>query len=231
VRIRIFEDAGRLAEAAAREVESWVRLTAPGVTIGLAGGTTPQATYRLLRKVRLPWPEVGAWLTDERHVPITDPASNAGMARRALFDHVPATLHTVPWDPDPVAAAAAYEVQLGTVLDRTSAGLKPDLVLLGVGEDGHTASLFPGTASLEVTDHDFVATWVPQVESWRLTATVPLLCRARRTVFLVSGAHKARIVADIIEGDGDHPAAVVSRDSKDAVWLLDRAAASLLSQV
>ena len=151
------------------------------------------------------------------------------MARRALFDHVPATLLEVPWIEDPMAAAAEYEGNLGEVLESSSKGLKPGLVLLGVGEDGHTASLFPGTEAVTVTDRDFVANWVPGLGSWRLTATLPLLTRARRTMFLVSGEHKAHIVAEVLEGDGDHPAAAVSRQSRDAVWLLDRGAASLLS--
>lgn len=229
MRIRIFDDADRLAEAASQEIESWVRLTAPAVTIGLAGGSTPEATYRMLRDLRLPWEEVQAWMTDERHVPVDDPASNAGMAARALFDHVPARLHAIPWMEDPQAAADAYEKQLTDVLDPSLHGPKPGLVLLGVGGDGHTASLFPGTEALEAWDRDFVAHWVPQQESWRLTATLPLLQRARRTMFLVSGAHKAQIVADVLEGDTDHPAAIVSRESKDAVWLLDRDAAGLLT--
>jgi len=229
VRIRIFDDADRLADAAAQEIESWVRLTVPNATIGLAGGATPRATYQRLRDASLPWPEVSAWMTDERFVPTDDLASNAGMAGRALFDHVPAAFLRVPWIEDPMAAAAEYEKGLHEILESSPSGLKPGLVLLGVGEDGHTASLFPGTEAVTVTDRDFVANWVPQQESWRLTATLPLLTRARRTMFLVSGEHKAHIVAEVLKGDGDHPAAAVSRQSRDAVWLLDRGAASLLS--
>jgi len=229
VRIRIFDDADRLSKAASQEVESWIRLAAPNVTIGLAGGSTPLATYRGLREARLPWNEVHGWMTDERFVPATDPASNAGMAARALFDHVPAELHQVPWIEDPMAAAEQYEEELHGLLEMSPAGLKPGLILLGVGEDGHTASLFPNTDALDAIDRDYVAHWVPQQESWRLTATLSLLKRARRTMFLVSGANKAQIVADILEGDSDHPAANVSRGSKDAVWLLDREAAGRLS--
>ncbi|MBU1227221.1 MAG: 6-phosphogluconolactonase [Actinobacteria bacterium] len=228
MRIRIFDDPDRLAEAAAQEIETWVSLTAPHATIGLAGGRTPLATYRRLRRTGLPWNQVHGWMTDERFVPATDPASNTGMVAEALFDHVPATLHRIPWIEDPMAAAAAYEQQLHGVLEESPTGLKPSLVLLGVGEDGHTASLFPGTDALDVTDRDYLAHWVPQQEAWRLTATLPLLMRARRTMFLVSGARKAQIVADVLEGDSDHPAAIVSRGSKDAVWLLDREAARLL---
>ncbi|MCB2222615.1 MAG: 6-phosphogluconolactonase [Actinobacteria bacterium] len=229
MRIRIFDDADRLAEAAAQEIEAWVRLTAPNVTIGLAGGQTPRATYRRLREARLPWDEVHGWMVDERFVPIDDPASNAGMAAKTLFDHVPATLHPVPWVEDPQAAAARYDKELAGLLDASTTGPKPGLVLLGVGEDGHTASLFPGGDAITVRDRDYVADWVPQQEAWRLTATLPLLRRARRTMFLVTGRAKAEIVAEVLEGDSGLPAAMVSDASKDPVWLIDRDAAARLS--
>jgi 6-phosphogluconolactonase len=106
--------------------------------------------------------------------------------------------------------------------------MQPGLVVLGVGEDGHTASLFPGTAALEETRRGYVANWVPHLASWRLTATLPLLIAARRVMFLVSGAYKADIVAEALEGRSDLPAAVISRESRDAVWLLDRDAAARL---
>jgi 6-phosphogluconolactonase len=225
----VFDDADRLAEAAAADIESWLRLQGPEVTIGLAGGSTPQATYARLAEVHLPWKQVHGWMTDERHVPADHPDSNAGMVRRSLFDRVPATLHEVPWFEDPVAAAAAYEEELDALLERTPAGLRPGLVILGVGTDGHTASLFPGDEALEVGGREFVASFVESRDAWRMTATIDLLTRARRTVFLVSGAHKAEVVAEILEGETDCPAAVVSERSRDAVWLLDRDAAGRLS--
>ena len=228
MRIRVFDDPERLADAAAQEIESWIRLTGPRTTLGLAGGTTPRATYERLRDVRLPWAGVDAWMTDERFVPLDHPDSNAGMAKLTLFDHVAATLHELPWIEDPLAVAEDYEQQLGRILGREPAGLKPDLVLLGVGEDGHTASLFPGTDALEEDRRDYVANWVPEQEAWRLTATIGLLRRARRTMFLVAGAHKASIVAEILEGSSNLPAALVSNGSRDAVWLLDQAAAARL---
>ncbi len=228
MRLRVFSDADKLADAAAEEVAAWARHDRAFPTVGLTGGATPRLAYERLRRLRMPWDRAHAWVTDERAVPLTHPDSNSGMIRRLLFDHVPETFHPVPWTEDAAAAAGAYEAELARFLPQGSGGLQPGLVLLGVGEDGHTASLFPGTAALEETRRGFVANWVPQLSAWRLTATLPLLTAARRVVFLVSGASKAGIVAEVLEGDTDLPAAVVSRESRDAVWLLDHAAASLL---
>jgi len=228
MRIRVFSDAAHLAAAAADEIVAWTRLDSPTATIGLAGGTTPRAAYEHLARRHMPWRRVVAWMTDERAVPPHHVASNTGMVRRALFDHVPAAFHPVPWDEDPAAAARAYQADLAGFLPRGPKGPQPGLVVLGLGEDGHTASLFPGTAALEETDPGFVANWVPQLSTWRLTATLPLLLAARRTMFLVTGRHKAAVVAEVLAGSGDLPAARVSRGSRDAVWLLDREAATRL---
>lgn len=227
MRVRIYSGPESLAEAAADEVAGWLGLPGEDRTIGLAGGSTPRRTYELLSRRPTAWEEVHGWLTDERHVPTDDPDSNAGMARRALFDHVPATLHEVPWDDDAPTAALHYEQELGRLLASGPNGLQPGMVILGIGDDGHTASLFPGSAALSVTDHDFIATQVPG-KGWRLTATVGLLSRARRTLFIVSGEHKAQVVAQVLGGDSDLPAATVSNLARDPVWLIDRAAASLL---
>lgn len=228
MRLRVFSDADNLADAAAEEVAAWARHDLAHPTVGLAGGTTPRLAYERLRRFRIPWDRAHAWVTDERAVPPTHPDSNSGMIRRTLFDHVPDRFHMVPWADDAAAAAAAYEAELARFLPHGPGGMQPGLVILGVGDDGHTASLFPGTAALEETHRGFVANWVPELSAWRLTATMPLLIAARRTVFLVSGRHKAQIVAEVLEGDTDLPAAVVSRESRDPVWLLDRDAASLL---
>ncbi|MEX2420126.1 MAG: 6-phosphogluconolactonase [Acidimicrobiia bacterium] len=227
MRIRVFNSAEALADAAADEVEAWLRIVDDPRTIGLAGGNTPRRTYELLATRRLGWSDIDGWLTDERHVPRNHEDSNAGMIRRALFDHVPATLHEIPWDEAP-DAAVSYESTLRQILPTGPNGRpQPGLVLLGVGDDGHTASLFPGSPALDEVERDFVAIEVPG-RGWRFTATVPMLARARRTLFLVSGAAKADIVAEILEGTSDLPAARVSQASRDALWLLDAAAASRL---
>jgi 6-phosphogluconolactonase len=225
--VRIYANPITLAAAVADEVAGW--LTAPngGFTIGLAGGSTPALAYETLRSRVVPWRRVTGWMTDERHVPTDDPRSNAGMARHALFDHVPATLREIPWDDDPPSAAAAYEAQLATFLTRSPSGPEPGLVLLGVGQDGHTASLFPGSTVLDERSRDFVAIDVPGT-GWRLTATPGLLHRARRTLFIVSGRAKAEAVAAVLDGDRMLPAAMIAAESRDPVFLLDRAAAALI---
>ena len=225
--VRVFSTAQALADAAADEVAGWLTVAADTRTVGLAGGSTPRRAYECLRDRSVPWSEVHAWLTDERHVPVGHHDSNAGMARRALFDYVPATFHEVAWDDDPEVAAAAYQAELEALLPRGPSGLQPGLVILGIGEDGHTASLFAGSSALAEEERDFVATHVGG-RGWRLTATRGLLARARRTLFLVSGKAKAGIVAEVLGGASDVPAAIVARSSHDPMWLLDQAAASRL---
>jgi 6-phosphogluconolactonase len=228
MRLRVFPDPERLADAAAEEVAAWARHDRAFPTIGLAGGSTPRLAYERLRRLRMPWDRAHAWVTDERAVPPGHPDSNSTMIGGTLFDRVPPTFHPVAWAQDAEAAAAAYERELASFLPQGPGGMQPGLVVLGVGEDGRTASLFPGTAALMESRRGFTANWVAQLSAWRLTATLPLLVAARRVVFLVSGAHKAQIVAEVLEGDSDLPAAAVSRASRDAVWLLDREAAAHL---
>jgi 6-phosphogluconolactonase len=225
--LRIFSTREALAEAVADEVEGWLDLDGNGHILGLAGGTTPRRAYELLAERDLPWQEVTAWMTDERHVPTDHPDSNAGMARRALFDRIPARLLEVPWREDASKAADEYETMLGSVLRSDDGRLEPGMVILGMGADGHTASLFPGSAALDVIDRDFVATLVPD-KGWRLTATLGLLARARRILFLAAGEEKAPAVADILGGESDLPAALVAARARDVVWLIDTEAASLL---
>lgn len=221
MRIEICRDREDLARVASEHIASWLR-DPRHTTIGLAGGSTPRRTYELLADTDLPWDTVTGWMTDERHVPVDDERSNAGMAARALFDHVPARLCATSYRTDAVVQAAEYAATLARLLGSGGIGL----VLLGLGDDGHTASLFPETQALAIRDADFAANWVPAQSEWRLTATRPLLSRADQTVFLVSGAAKADAVARILRTDSDLPAAVVSSEACDPIWLLDEAAAA-----
>lgn len=230
MRIRIFRDEEALAAAAAEEIASWLRFD-ERPTIGLAGGSTPRRTYEALEHADVPWSRVTAWMTDERHVPGDHPDANVASARESLFDHVPATLYEVPYvEDDPGAAAALYEETLHGILPVGSGGLTPGLVLLGVGDDGHTASLFAGSDALTQARRGYVASWVPRLGAWRLTASLPLLAAARRTMFLASGEGKAEIVHEVLDLGVDHPATRLTTRARDAVWLLDREAAALLER-
>ena len=169
------------------------------------------------------WTAVDCWLSDERWVPRDDPDSNSRMARAALLDHVPAVFHDIGWRKKrlPQAAAQEYAAKLETIFHEA-----PDIVLLGMGEDGHTASLFPGTDALEDTSSGYVANFVPG-KGWRLTATLGLLHRARHLVFLVAGTGKAGVLSRVLNGE-PFPSTLAGRGHSDVTWLVDEAAAAEL---
>ncbi|HEX5630402.1 MAG TPA: 6-phosphogluconolactonase [Acidimicrobiia bacterium] len=222
MRLLVLEDADALAARAAAIITEHL---AAGGDIGLAGGSTPEAAYRNLVTAAIDWPRVDAWMTDERHVPMDHPDSNSGMARRVLFGGVAARLHPVPWDDNAITAAHRYEDQLAAFLPAGSSGPEPSLVILGLGTDGHTASLFPDCPQPE-PDRNYTAIVVPG-KGWRLTATYDLLARARHTLFLVCGPHKAEALAAVLDG-APLPATRVSMEARDPLWLVDREAAALL---
>jgi 6-phosphogluconolactonase len=193
-------------------------------TFGLAGGSTPRAVYRELRTRDVTWDQVTCWLPDERWVPPEDPDANSLMARRELVDHVPAGFLAPDTTlEDPRIAASAYELLLAAELDPV-----PDVVLLGMGDDGHTASLFPGTEALDIDRSGYVANWVPALSTWRLTATVPLLSSAKYVVFLIAGASKADVLRRILVDGVPLPAGLVAEGAADVTWLLDQEAATEL---
>ena len=226
--VEVFADAEALAIGAAERIAS-VLGDAPGerVSLGLAGGSTPAATYRQLRDIPARWDRVDAWLADERWVPHNHFDSNGQMAAGLLLDHVDARFHRPRWAPwlEPAESAAHYEATLRS-LHQPHVG--PDLVLLGIGTDGHTASLFPGTRALAEERRWFVANDVPNLGTTRLTCTLPYLHRAHRVFFLVAGSEKADVMARIAAGE-ELPATLVSKIVPDATWLIDRPAASKLS--
>ena len=229
VALKVFADPAALAMGAAELISTRLN-DAPGprVSLGLAGGTSPAATYRNLRGLRCRWDRVDAWLADERWVPINHEDSNGQMAAETLLDHVNATFHRPRWAPwlQPDESAARYEAVLRSIhpVDHP-----PDLVLLGLGDDGHTASLFPDTLALSADRRWYVANYVDKLDTWRLTATFPLLNLAREIFFLVAGANKAERIAEIMDGVA-HPATVVAQGLSNVTWLLDEAAARLLSR-
>jgi 6-phosphogluconolactonase len=199
--------------------------------IALAGGSTPRAAYTRLGAEHLPWDRVDVLLGDERWVPPHDPASNARMLAETLLAQVPAQqarFHPVPVDAEsPSAGAEAYATKLATLCS----GIPPcfDLILLGLGDDGHTASLFPGTASLRITDQ-----WACVGEGKgmpRISLTAPVLSAARQVIFLVSGPDKTQALARLMdpqESEERTPARLV-RPTSEVIILADAAAAANLS--
>lgn len=222
--VRIASDPHRVGTLAAATIARWL---VGGGSLGLAGGSTPRHAYQELLNQPVDWTGVTLWLSDERWVPLEHEHSNTAMAKTALADHVDATLLEVPevGEGDPQTAAAHYDAMLGSGI-----GDSPDVVMLGIGSDGHTASLFPDTAALLERDQRFVANWVESMGSWRLTATVPFLGAASHLAFVVTGEAKADVVAAIIKGGSTLPAAVVAGLAGDVTWFLDEPAASCLER-
>lgn len=197
----------------------------------LAGGSTPEATYEALARDyadRPFWRNTHVFFGDERTVPPEDEDSNYRMAREALLDHVQvASVYRMKGDLTPEMAAAEYERDLQGFFGGVETPVF-DLIQLGIGGDGHTASLFPRTPALDVRDRWVATNPVEKLDTDRLTLTVPVLNAARAVWFLVAGEGKAEAVAEVLEGDADpyeYPSKLV-RPEGGPVWMLDRAAAS-----
>lgn len=219
--------AGSFAEEAARSVRDRGRFT-----VALAGGSTPKALYELLATgypSTLGWDRVHAFFGDERTVPSDHEDSNYRMAYETLLSRVPlGSVHRMRGELDPAEAAVLYEKEL---VEFFGGPPRLDLVLLGIGEDGHTASLFPGTPALDVTDRWTVENPVEKLNTIRLTLTVPAINAAKRVIFLVAGEGKAGALKEILEGDAnphDYPAKLIQPEG-GATWIVDQAAAQLLS--
>lgn len=222
-----YETADDLARSAAEYLaEQIVNAPGPRVSVGLAGGSTPAAVYRQLRHQDLDWKQVDLWLSDERWVPWDHSESNGNVAYANLVAGLEARFLRPRWAPwlEPDESAAHYEAELRSL---HPPGHGPDLILLGMGDDGHCASLFPGTKALEAEGRWFVGNEVPQLGTWRLTATIPFLHLARRLVFLISGKSKAEVLARVAQGE-DLPTTRVANGPAPTTFLLDRSAASLL---
>jgi 6-phosphogluconolactonase len=237
VSVNVYANPEELAQAAARE---FAARAAEAIdergrfAVVLAGGSTPRATYELLaRDYRdtIDWKEVHVFFGDERSVPPDDDDSNYKMARESLLDHVPiGSVHRMQGELPPDEAAEAYEQDLRDFFGSEDLP-RFDLILLGTGPDGHTASLFPETSALEVHDRLVVANPVLKLETTRITLTVPAINAARAVCFLVAGENKAGPVAEIVEGNPDpreYPASLIQPEN-GPVWMLDRAAASGLT--
>jgi 6-phosphogluconolactonase len=227
--VLVHSDPDNLASAAADAIANAIA-NAPGprVSVGLAGGSTPKVAYERLRGHDVDWSRVDLWLSDERWVAHDDEDSNGRMAEEALVGHVGATFLRPRWSDYLSAAdsAAFYEADLRRIMPDGVC----DLVLLGMGTDGHTASLFPGTEALDETFRWFTHNEVPQLDTWRLTATAPLIQRARTVMVFTAGASKADVLAEVLEGpDGVYPIQLLRHAEGDVVWMIDEAAATGLT--
>lgn len=232
--LQILPDATALAEAAAAAIARRAALAVAArgrFAVALSGGATPRAFHARLADpggpwrsgpLAVDWGRTAVWFGDERCVPPDHPDSNYRMARETLLDAVrPGAVHRIEGEAPPEEAAARYDAAL-----RAVGGLL-DLVLLGLGPDGHTASLFPGTAALEATGRLAVANWVPRLGAHRVTLTYEALAAAREVLFVVSGAEKAAALAAVLSpapGAVPLPAARV-RAAEGVLVLADRAAA------
>lgn len=209
--------------------------------IAISGGSTPKAAFELMAdpsqpwRARMPWEHLDLYWVDERAVPPDDAASNYRMTREALLDHVPlrpSQIHRIEGELPPEEAAARYESELRqSVGVEGTDGPRFDLVALGMGPDGHTASLFPRTAALHETGRLVTANHVPQMDTWRITLTWPAINRACSVFFLISGADKAEIVKEVLTGAHDPerlPSQLIRPSSGILTLIMDKAAAALL---
>jgi 6-phosphogluconolactonase len=234
----VFDTPEQLAVAAAERFVQYANLSAPNrFRVALAGGNTPRRVYELLATEpfakRVDWSQVDLFFGDERCVPPEHPDSNYRMAYEALISKVaiPAgNVHRIIGEGNPVENAKQYESQLRKVFGE-SPWPRFDLVLLGMGEDGHTASLFPGLDAVKEESKWVLATKQPESGQDRITLTLPVLNHAARILFLIAGAAKAERLAQVLRGEPSPdplPAQLIHPVKGSLEWLVDRAASSYL---
>jgi len=245
--VRVLSDVEALALAARNEVVGAAErsIRARGVfNLALAGGSTPKRLYEILADPAvepgdgIPWKHVHIFFGDERFVPADHPDSNFKMSSTALLDHVPlaaGAVYRIPTEiHDPAACAARYEAEIREALVPESKGSpRLDLILLGMGADGHTASLFPGVPVETETERLVMANWVEKLASFRISFTLPFINNARAVMFLVAGANKADALARVLDPtptEDPLPAARVRPTAGKLLWLVDTEAASRLAR-
>ena len=237
-------DPATLARRAACHLEEMVSEAAEAngrARIAISGGSTPKAAFQLLAdpdekyRKRMPWENLELFWVDERTVPPDHPDSNYRMTKEALLDHVPLypqQIHRMEGELEPQAAAARYESELRNTFRLEGAEIpRFDLVFLGMGDDGHTASLFPHTAAIHEMSRLVTANRVPQKDTWRITLTWPVINHARSVSFLIAGADKAERVHEVFLGPRDPerlPSQLIWPSSGILTLFLDKAAAALL---
>jgi 6-phosphogluconolactonase len=235
--IEVYPDFESLSQAAAALFADRAQLAVAArgrFSVALSGGNTPRRTYELLslapHRDAVAWDRVHVFWGDERCVSLNDPLSNAHMAREALLQHVPIRpeqIHPLACRAAPEEAAKEYE----NLLRKFFAGSRPnfDLVLLGLGENGHTASLFPGTQVLEEQERWTAAVYVAEQDLYRVTLTAPVINAATMVAFLVSGASKAKVLHEVLHGRREPqrlPAQLIHPEGGALCWLVDQAAAA-----
>jgi len=239
--LRVYGDAGQLARAAA---ELFVNTAADSIAargrfwVALSGGTTPRRLYKLLAtsafSSRVDWGRIRIFWTDERYVPADDLDSNYRMTAEALLQHVPIPFmnaYRVPTELNPPqAAAAAYEHEIRHCFRVFDSVPQFDLIYLGLGTNGHTASLFPRSPALKETSRLVLADFVAEVASWRITMSTSLLNRGRTVAFLITGEEKADVLPEVLLGPRDParlPAQLIAPEG-NLLWMVDEAAAGTL---
>jgi len=235
--IRILENDAEVARAAAN---CFVDVALSSISalgrfsVVLSGGSTPRRTYELLAtkdyRNRIAWPKVHIFFGDERCVPPTDATSNYRMADEAMISRLPIpaqNIHRMVGEGDAVANASLYQSDLQTFFDEAP-WPRFDLVLLGMGDDGHTASLFPGTSAINERNAWVLANWVEKVNAYRITLTPPAINHAANVLFLVTGAGKTKSLSQVLRGARDPkklPAQLIRPKDGSLTWLVDKSAA------
>lgn len=238
--LQILEDTKALARAAA---DHFVAASEEAIEnrgrfmVALSGGSTPQEAYSRLSNpvlaTKVSWRNVHLFWGDERCVPADHPDSNYRMARKTMIQKVPipqANVHRIQGELDPDLAAEKYADELRSVFGSEE---RPrfDWIFLGLGTDGHTASLFPGSLALRETEHWVLAVFAEALQAWRVTLTLPVLNSARQLSFLVSGKSKAERLHEVLEGEPQPeplPAQLIQPLNGQVTWLVDQAAAAKL---
>lgn len=220
----VHEDPEAVSAAVAARIAEALEESGGRFTFGLAGGSTPIEAYRRLAGMGLDWSGADAWVSDERWVPPDHKRSNGRMAEETLLRHVDARFHRPGWSENLTVRDSARHYE--AVVRGIHRGHRPDLVHLGLGDDGHTASLFPGTTALDEMERWIVENDVPQLGEPRITATFPLLWRARLVIVQANGPSKAEAVRDSLAGKT--PAGRLADCKGTVEWHLDREAARLV---
>ncbi|MBS1800669.1 MAG: 6-phosphogluconolactonase [Acidobacteria bacterium] len=244
VTYRVFANPEDVAGAAAELFTSSIASAAKArgiARVAISGGTTPKAMFSLLASEpfasQVPWDKLDLYWVDERCVPPEDAESNYRMTREALLSKVPLPadrIHRMEGELEPEVAAARYEAAIRNGFKLEGAQTPTfDLVLLGMGDDGHTASLFPHTEALNDMTHIVVANHVPQKDTWRITLTWPVINQGREVAFLIEGDKKAQVLHEVFQGPYQpetYPSQIIRPASGKLTLLLDAAAAAKLPE-